>query len=117
MNKKEFVKKAPQKLRACINCAIILKAEEFRASGCPNCPFLYTKRDTNVTSITSAHYKGMIALLDPKTSWVGKWHRLTNYKPGLYAMIVEGELSDNQISMIEKDGRVYIPRSQSFELE
>lgn len=118
MNKKSTEKGVQSsKLRACLNCAIILKTDEFKTKGCPNCPFLYTQKGTNMNLVTSSQFKGCIGLMDPKNSWVGKWHRIGTYIPGLYAMIVEGELSDNHISMIEREGRIYVPRHNSFELE
>lgn len=112
----ESSKKSISKTRACLNCSIILKTETFKATGCPNCPFLWTKRDRSITATTSASHKGTIALIDPKTSWVGKWQRISNFKPGLYAMKVEGDLPDDYINLVEKDGRVYINRSNSFSL-
>lgn len=105
------------KLRACLNCAYIQKTSEFKLRGCPNCPFLNTNKEKNLSYTTSLSFKGIIALKDPKSSWVAKWHRINGYIPGVYAMIVDGVLSDKFIDAVERDGRVYINRSVSFELE
>lgn len=108
---------ANRKLRACLNCSIVLTTQEFRETGCPNCPFLHVNKARNIGYTTSPAFKGTVALFDPKRSWVAKWQRINNYKPGIYAMVVEGVLSEKYISEIEKDGRVYIDRSRSFELQ
>jgi transcription elongation factor SPT4 len=34
----------------------------------------------------------MIALMDPKDSWVAKWQSIQQYKAGLYAISVSGDL-------------------------
>lgn len=106
-----------RKLRACLNCSIIQSTQEFRESGCPNCPFLNINKDRNLAYATSPSFKGTIALANPKQSWVAKWQRINSYKPGVYAMVVDGVLSDKFIEDIEKEGRVYINRSTPFELE
>lgn len=108
---------ANRKLRACLNCSIIQTVQEFKESGCPNCPFLNVNKDRNLAYTTSQSFKGTIALFSPKQSWIAKWQRIDNYKPGIYAMVVDGVLSDKFIEDIEKEGRVYINRSTSFELE
>ncbi|KAF9763867.1 Transcription elongation factor SPT4 [Nosema granulosis] len=97
------------KLRACKNCSQIKPLSSFRSSGCENCPPL-------VDSLSSK-FKGMIAVVQPKTSWVAKWQRISENKPGLYAMTVEGSMSDENIFEIEKTGKTYYDRNVSFKLE
>jgi transcription elongation factor SPT4 len=118
MDRSETVQRpTTQKLRACLNCAIIQAVEEFKSKGCPNCPFLHIEEDKNVYSTTSTSFKGTIALFDPRGSWVGKWQRINDYKPGMYAMVVDGVLGEDFIDMVEKEGRVYVNRANSFEIE
>jgi transcription elongation factor SPT4 len=105
------------KLRACLNCAILQSTNDFKQNGCPNCPFLNTNKERNLNYTTSLSFKGMIAVKRPRNSWVCKWHRINNYLPGLYASVVEGVLGDRFIESVERDGRLYINRSKSFELE
>ena len=105
------------KLRACLNCAIIQTSNDFKLKGCPNCPFLNTNKEKNLNYTTSSSFRGVLALKKPRQSWVAKWHRINHYEPGLYAMVVEGVLGDKFIETVERDGRVYINRSRSFELE
>jgi transcription elongation factor SPT4 len=46
----------------------------------------------------------MIALMDPKDSWVAKWQRIEQYKPGLYAISVSGDLPQIAIRQLrDKD--------------
>ncbi|ELA41837.1 uncharacterized protein VICG_01189 [Vittaforma corneae ATCC 50505] len=106
-----------KKTRACLNCSLIQTVQEFREQGCPNCPFLNVNKNRNIGYTTSPSFKGMIFLKDPRSSWVAKWQRVNQYRPGVYAMTVEGVLSDKFIDDIERDGRVYVNRSNSFELE
>ncbi|KAM0680450.1 transcription elongation factor spt4 [Glugoides intestinalis] len=106
-----------KKLRACLNCSIIQTTQNFKEKGCPNCPFLNVNKGRNLGYTTSLSFKGTIALIDPKHSWIAKWHRIGQYTPGMYAMTVDGVLSDKFVEDIEKDGRIYINRSVSFELE
>lgn len=105
-----------KKQRACLNCSLILSTTEFKQKGCPNCSFLNTNKNRNIGYTTSPTFKGSIFLINPKQSWIGKWQRINQYIPGVYAMTVEGDLSDKFINDIEKNGRVYINRANSFEL-
>lgn len=107
----------PNRLRACLNCTIIQTTEEFKNRGCPNCPFLHVEQDKNLYFTTSTSFKGTIALINPKTSWIGKWQRIGDCRPGIYAMIVDGILGEDFIDMVEKDGRTYINRATPFEVE
>lgn len=75
------------------------------------------EEDRNVYSTTSASFKGTIALFDPRNSWVGKWQRISDCKPGIYAMVVDGVLGEDFIDMVEKEGRAYVNRANSFEIE
>lgn len=116
MGEKTFQTASSTKLRACLNCAILKPASYFKHNGCPNCPFLETNRGKNFNFTTSGSYKGMIALVDPNNSWVGRWQRINQCEPGMYAMTVEGILGDEFIERIEQEGRMYINRSESFSL-
>lgn len=106
-----------KRLRACMNCSLIQTVNEFREKGCPNCPFLNTNKSRSLGACTSSSFKGAIFLMNPRISWVARWQRINQYIPGMYAMTVQGDMSDKLIEEIEKDGRVYINRSTSFELD
>jgi hypothetical protein len=40
----------------------------------------------------------MIALMDPKDSWVAKWQSIQQYKAGLYAISVKSSSKKNLVS-------------------
>lgn len=105
------------KLRACLGCSQIKTLSGFRKDGCENCPALNMKGNMdNITECTSSKFKGVIALLQPPNSWVGKWQRIKEFKKGFYAMTVEGILSDDFIRDIEQNGRHHYDREKSFKL-
>lgn len=39
---------------------------------------------------TSSSFDGIIVMMSPEDSWVSKWQRVSNFKPGVYAMSVTG---------------------------
>jgi transcription elongation factor SPT4 len=105
------------KLRACLSCAQIKTQHAFRKEGCENCPMLKMKGNMGVVNeCTSSKFQGVIGLLDPKKSWVARWQRASEFKPGLYAMTVEGVLADDHIQDVEQGGRYYYEREKSFKL-
>ncbi len=79
-------------LRACMVCSYVQTGSRFTAVGCPNCEeFLELKGNPDsVQECTSSVFEGMIALNGLEGSWVAKWQRLSGYKPGTYAVKVEG---------------------------
>ena len=49
-------------------------AAQFSNNGCENCPFLMMAGDSQrVVETTTINYNGMIAVLDPTSSWTAKW--------------------------------------------
>eukprot|EP01084_Bolivina_argentea_P303127 523287_1 len=79
--------------RACMSCALIKTFSQFADRGCDNCPFLSVEEGLErVHECTSQHFSGVIALIEPQTSWVARWQGYTMYKPGMYAVDVIGEL-------------------------
>ncbi|MBN3282379.1 SPT4H factor, partial [Polyodon spathula] len=45
-----------------------------------------------VYDCTSSSFDGVIAMMSPEDSWVSKWQRISNFKPGVYAVTVTGRL-------------------------
>ena len=70
-----------------------------------------------VNDCTSSNFNGVIALTDPKNSWVAKWQRLDLYAPGHYAVQVHGQLPEDVLSELTARGIKYIPRDGSKEDE
>ena len=69
-------------LRACMVCSYVQTGNQFQREGCPNCE-----------DCTSAVFEGTITLNNVQGSWVAKWQRLEGYKPGVYAIKIEGNVS------------------------
>jgi transcription elongation factor SPT4 len=73
---------------------------------------LQNSRDA-IIEYTSQVFEGLIALNDPKTSWVARWQRLTEYVQGIYAVKVVGTLPQEMIDALEDNGIKYVPRDGS----
>lgn len=92
-------------LRTCLVCHLVKSFEQFATEGCDNCTFLAMEDDTEkVYDCTSVNFEGIISVVDPKTSWCAKWMRLTEAKPGCYAMQVDGELPIEIQEMMQDRG-------------
>ncbi|KIX98166.1 uncharacterized protein Z520_06246 [Fonsecaea multimorphosa CBS 102226] len=98
--------------RACMVCSIVQSATEFFRNGCPNCEDILGLRNSQdaIQECTSQVFEGLIAMGDPKTSWVARWQRLTDYVPGIYAVKVVGTLPREIIDSLEDNGIKYVPR-------
>lgn len=80
--------------------------DQFEQEGCDNCDrYLHFKSNRDlVYDCTSANFDGLIALMDPKDSWVAKWQRIESYVPGMYAISVSGDLPPGIIRQLrDKD--------------
>lgn len=75
-------------LRACLRCKMVKTEKQFQ-DGCANCDEESFEPETHTTPV----FHGLLALTEPKSSWVAKWHGLDNFVPGLYALSVVGSLS------------------------
>lgn len=83
-------------LRACMVCSYVQSGTQFQREGCPNCEEFLEMRGSSeaVYDCTSAVFEGTITLNDTQgSSWVAKWQRLEGYKPGVYAVKIEGNVS------------------------
>lgn len=78
--------------------------------GCPNCEEVLGLQGNAdaIQECTSQVFEGIIALSDPQRSWVAKWQRLQNYKPGIYATKVVGTLPDDIENDLEAAGISYV---------
>ncbi|EXJ62777.1 hypothetical protein A1O7_03216 [Cladophialophora yegresii CBS 114405] len=101
--------------RACMVCSIVQSDQEFYRNGCPNCEEILLLRNNRdaIGECTSQVFEGLIALNDPKTSWVARWQRLTEYVQGIYAVKVVGTLPNEIIGALEDNGIKYVPRDGS----
>ncbi|KAJ3043540.1 hypothetical protein HK097_001716 [Rhizophlyctis rosea] len=108
-----------RRLRACLLCGLVRSHAEFTRSGCANDRDLLGQisgergRQPAPEKYTSASYSGLIALMQPDSSWVAKWQRNDKCAPGLYAVRVHGKLSGQMIDDLEDIGFKYRPRDGS----
>eukprot|EP00638_Chattonella_subsalsa_P008530 CAMPEP_0117760382 /NCGR_PEP_ID=MMETSP0947-20121206/16595_1 /TAXON_ID=44440 /ORGANISM="Chattonella subsalsa, Strain CCMP2191" /LENGTH=158 /DNA_ID=CAMNT_0005581059 /DNA_START=33 /DNA_END=509 /DNA_ORIENTATION=+ len=89
-------------LRACKRCTLVKTYTQFYEHGCDNCPFL--EMDANpdrVNDCTSSFFEGLIAMVQPEGSWVAKWQRIGQCKPGMYAIEVIGEFPNHILQYLE----------------
>ncbi|MCJ1275594.1 Transcription elongation factor SPT4 [Puttea exsequens] len=99
-------------MRACMVCSIVQTNARFLHDGCPNCEaFLgYINSQDVINECTSQVFEGLITLTSPTTSWVARWQRLDGYVSGIYAVKVQGTLTDEVRQAVEDAGVRYIPR-------
>eukprot|EP00088_Acartia_fossae_P067122 TRINITY_DN83553_c0_g1_i1.p1 TRINITY_DN83553_c0_g1~~TRINITY_DN83553_c0_g1_i1.p1 ORF type:complete len:132 (+),score=21.88 TRINITY_DN83553_c0_g1_i1:28-396(+) len=111
----ETVPKDLRQLRACLVCSLVKTFDQFETDGCDNCEnFLHMKRNRdNVYDCTSTNFDGMVAACKPRDSWVCKWQRIKDFVPGVYAISVQGRLSNQIIRDLRAVGIVYKSRDTS----
>jgi transcription elongation factor SPT4 len=99
-------------LRACMVCSVIRPHAEFQKEGCPNCEEALQMAGSSdiVGECTSSNFNGIIALMDTKNSWVARYHRLEGYKPGMYAVQVIGNLSEDYVDTVRAAGLRFVRR-------
>ncbi|CAM9630599.1 unnamed protein product [Discosporangium mesarthrocarpum] len=97
-------------LRACKRCSLVKSNDQFVNSGCENCAFLDMESDQDrVQECTTTYFSGLVSMMEPESSWVAKWQRISKYwcRPGMYAIEVIGELPRDVMEMVEEKGIPY----------
>ncbi|KLO17486.1 transcription elongation factor SPT4 [Schizopora paradoxa] len=104
-----------KQLRACLLCSIIQSPVDFRKYGCPNCEEITQMKQSQdrVASCTTTHFDGVIALLEPETSWVARWQRTAKYVRGIYAVQVKGHVPEDVEQELLDRGIQYRRRDQT----
>ncbi|MGH0153640.1 UNVERIFIED_CONTAM: hypothetical protein FKN15_052374 [Acipenser sinensis] len=99
----ETVPKDLRHLRACLLCSLVKTIDQFEYDGCDNCEaYLQMKGNREmVYDCTSSSFDGVIAMMSPEDSWVSKWQRISNFKPGVYAVTVTGRLPPEFVPIIK----------------
>ncbi|AWP00432.1 Transcription elongation factor SPT4 isoform 2 [Scophthalmus maximus] len=86
--------------------------DQFEYDGCDNCEsYLQMKGNREmVYECTSSSFDGVIAMMSPEDSWVAKWQRIGNFKPGVYAVSVTGRLPPGVVRELKSRGVIYKSR-------
>ncbi|THH18292.1 hypothetical protein EW146_g2665 [Bondarzewia mesenterica] len=133
-----------RQLRACLLCSIVQTPLDFRRMGCPNCEEVMQMKGSpdRIQVCTTTYFDGIIAIIDPETSWVSRWQRLcafrflnslssyradcilfplhfrvfffsAKYVRGIYAVRVKGRVPEDVEAELESRGIKYRPRDQT----
>ncbi|KAJ1735281.1 transcription elongation factor spt4 [Coemansia biformis] len=110
-----LVPKDKRQLRACLICGIVQNHHTFRDMGCPNCEqYVKMARHNDVVAdCTSGTFDGMMAVFQPKKSWVCKFAHVGGYRPGIYASHVSGRIPEDIEDALARSGIKYHPRDGS----
>mmetsp|Transcript_8500 Transcript_8500/g.21944 ORF Transcript_8500/g.21944 Transcript_8500/m.21944 type:complete len:126 (-) Transcript_8500:271-648(-) len=102
-----------KRLRACLVSKLVKTEAQFIEEGCENVPELPIRGDRDaMLQCTTPHFDGMVALMDPEKSWVGRWQGISKLHPGCYALKVYGNLSVDMVEILEENGRTYTPNEE-----
>ena len=78
------------RLRACVTCNLIKTEKQFIQAGCDNCK-MYVTRNYGFVDYTTPNFEGLIAITDPKTSWISRHLNLSSCVRGTYALKVRSK--------------------------
>ncbi|CAA0839369.1 Transcription elongation factor SPT4 homolog 2 [Striga hermonthica] len=97
-------------LRACLRCRLVKTYDQFRASGCENCPFFQMEEDhERVIDCTTTNLSSVISVMNPARSWASKWLRNGKLLPGCYTLGVSEALPQDLQNICEEEGVLYVP--------
>ena len=93
-------------LRACLRCRLVKTYDQFRESGCENCPFFGLDKDhERVVECTTPNFTGLISV----RSWSARWLRIGKFVPGCYTLAVSEALPEEFQAICEEEGVQYVP--------
>ena len=92
-----------KKLRACLRCHLVKTEEQFQHDGCDNCMNYFNKNE--IMSNITPHFKGLIAISNPKHSWCARWLNKHELLPGFYCLdIINNEEDEDRSEYEDEDG-------------
>ena len=91
-------------LRACIPCLLVKTFNQFSDEGCENCMEAVDFRQDSekIAECTTTSFQGLMAMTVPPQSWVARWQFVQNFIPGVYALKVKGDVSEDVARELEK---------------
>jgi transcription elongation factor SPT4 len=99
-----------RKLRACLATGLIKTEEQWFKDGHDIFGYIRMAEDRDVVhEFTSPNFDGMVAIMEPKNSWVARWQGVQNFVPGCYALRVRGTLPSQWATLLEDEGFKYEP--------
>jgi len=95
-----------QGLRACIPCLLVKTYKQFMEEGCENCSRAFDMRDNpeKIAGCTTVQFEGLMAMTVPEKSWVARWQFVPQFIPGIYALKVKGEVSEETAHELQDAG-------------
>ncbi|KAF3545807.1 hypothetical protein DY000_02000389 [Brassica cretica] len=123
-------------LRACLRCRLVKTYDQFRDSGCENCPFFKIEEDPErIVDVTTPNFNGYDLISNPQNlnllSTVHSLYRVLyilgvvfetevssntfgllfpgKFAPGCYALAVSETLSEDMQSLCQEERVQYVP--------
>nr|XP_023409319.1 transcription elongation factor SPT4 isoform X1 [Loxodonta africana] len=76
--------------------------------------YLFCSRGRLRLTLLYFSFHRIIAMMSPEDSWVSKWQRVSNFKPGVYAVSVTGRLPQGIVRELKSRGVAYKSRDTAI---
>ena len=100
----ENVPNGEKNLEACRQCHLLLTQNQWSKRSWQTCP-------NNCMNDRTSEFSGIIAMLQPRGSWVAKWNQMSDYVPGIYAIHIKSDMEeDDQNENEDEDDEGFIEK-------